>query len=96
MKYLLDTHLLLWAIAGDRRLPARLRTLLAEDGAEACFSAASVWEVAIKNGIPRRITGTAPLRSLTRSSTIREKCVLASNNPMAGAASVMGSRSFRP
>ena len=29
MKYLLDTHLLLWAIAGDRRLPARLRTLLA-------------------------------------------------------------------
>ncbi len=57
MKYLLDTHLLLWAIAGDRRLPARLRTLLAEDGAEACFSAASVWEVAIKNGIPRRALG---------------------------------------
>ena len=57
MKYLLDTHLLLWAIAGDKRFPAKVRALLAEDGAEAFFSAASVWEVAIKNGIPRRSVG---------------------------------------
>lgn len=57
MKYLLDTHLLLWAISGDRRFPARARELLAEGGAEAFFSAASVWEVAIKNGLPRRSLG---------------------------------------
>lgn len=57
MKYLLDTHLLLWAIAGDPRFPAKVRSLLAESGAEAFFSAASVWEVAIKNGLPRRSLG---------------------------------------
>lgn len=57
MKYLLDTHLLLWAISGDRRFPARARELLAESGAEAFFSAASVWEVSIKNGLPRRSLG---------------------------------------
>lgn len=57
MKYLLDTHLLLWAISGDRRFPARARELLAESGVEAFFSAASVWEVSIKNGLPRRSLG---------------------------------------
>ena len=57
MKYLLDTHLLLWAISGDRRFPARARELLAVSGSEAFFSAASVWEVSIKNGLPRRSLG---------------------------------------
>ena len=57
MKYLLDTHLLLWAIVDDPAFPPRVRKLLAESGAEAYFSAASVWEVAIKNGLPRRSLG---------------------------------------
>lgn len=47
MRLLLDTHIVLWAMADDARLPRALRDAIA--GAEALFiSAATVWEVAIK------------------------------------------------
>ena len=57
MKILFDTHLLLWAITDDRRLSARVRALLADPANECFYSAASVWEVAIKNGLPKRSLG---------------------------------------
>ena len=53
MKILLDTHLLLWAAGGSRRLPKRARHLLEDPETEPFFSAASVWEVAIKSGLGR-------------------------------------------
>ena len=47
MKLLLDTHIFLWAVAGDRRLKASARARLA--AAESVYvSAASIWEIAIK------------------------------------------------
>ncbi len=53
MKLLLDTHVLLWAAGTPRRLPRAARALL-EDGAnELVFSAASLWEVAIKQQLGR-------------------------------------------
>ena len=51
MKVLFDTHLLLWAITDDRRLSARVRALLADPANECFYSAASVWEVAIKHRV---------------------------------------------
>ena len=53
MKLLLDTHLLLWAAGEPRRLSKRARTLLANPDNELLFSAASLWEVAIKRGLGR-------------------------------------------
>ena len=53
MKYLLDTHLLLWAAAEPKRLPKAARALLGDAGNTLLFSAASVWEVAIKAGLGR-------------------------------------------
>lgn len=48
MRLLLDTHALLWALSGSGELPASLRDAL-EDQANMVFvSAASVWEMAIK------------------------------------------------
>lgn len=49
MALLLDTHLLLWALADPRRLPAEFRREL--DAADVHVSAASIWEIAIKNAI---------------------------------------------
>jgi PIN domain nuclease of toxin-antitoxin system len=46
---LLDTHLLLWSLADPRRLPTDFRREL--DGADVYVSAASIWEIAIKNSI---------------------------------------------
>ena len=53
MKLLLDTHLLLWAAGEPKRLSKQARTLIANPDNELLFSAASLWEVAIKRGLGR-------------------------------------------
>lgn len=53
MKLLLDTHLLLWAAGSPERLSATTRTLLEAPENELFFSAASLWEIAIKRGLGR-------------------------------------------
>ena len=53
MRLLLDTHLLLLAALGSTKLPAGARDLIVEAGTEPVVSAASLWEIAIKNGLGR-------------------------------------------
>lgn len=53
MRLLLDTHLLLWALAEPDRLDAVTRAALEDPGNEVLFSAASLWEIAIKAGLGR-------------------------------------------
>ncbi len=53
MNLLLDTHVLLWAAGTPGRLPDDVRALLEDQEARLFFSAASVWEVAIKRGLGR-------------------------------------------
>ena len=53
MKLLLDTHLLLWAAAHPERLSAQARELIEAPDNELVFSAASLWEIAIKRGLGR-------------------------------------------
>jgi PIN domain nuclease of toxin-antitoxin system len=43
---LLDTHLLLWALAAPSRLPTAVRRLIRD--ADVYVSAASIWEISIK------------------------------------------------
>ncbi|HEY4904276.1 MAG TPA: type II toxin-antitoxin system VapC family toxin [Candidatus Sulfotelmatobacter sp.] len=54
MKFLLDTHLLLWAAGEPRRFSKQARTLIENPDNELLFSAASLWEVAIKRGLGRK------------------------------------------
>jgi PIN domain nuclease of toxin-antitoxin system len=53
VKLLLDTHLLLWSAAMPKKLPAAARRLIDDPDHELIFSAASLWEVAIKNQLGR-------------------------------------------
>lgn len=53
MKLLLDTHLLLWAAGDPGRLSSDARALIEDPGNNPVFSAASLWEVAIKRGLGR-------------------------------------------
>jgi PIN domain nuclease of toxin-antitoxin system len=53
MRILLDTHVLLWALAEPHRLDAETRTTIESDATEVLFSAASIWEIAIKAGLGR-------------------------------------------
>ena len=47
MRLLLDTHVLIWWLAG-KNLPVRATELIRDPGNQIYASAASVWEVAIK------------------------------------------------
>ena len=53
MRILLDTHVALWALVDDRRLPPPARQLIADPRTEFWVSAASVWEIAIKHRLGR-------------------------------------------
>ena len=52
MKLLLDTHLLIWAASGI--LPQKAKKLITNEENMLLFSAASIWEVVIKNGLGRQ------------------------------------------
>lgn len=51
MKLLLDTHILLWAAAGD--LPASAARYVENRENTLLFSSASIWEIVIKRGLDR-------------------------------------------
>jgi PIN domain nuclease of toxin-antitoxin system len=53
VKFLLDTHVLLWAAGQPDRLAAKARRLMGDPRNELIFSAASLWEIAIKKGLGR-------------------------------------------
>lgn len=53
MKLLLDTDLLIWAAIGSDRLSAKARKSIEDPINALYFSAASLWEIAIKNGLGR-------------------------------------------
>ena len=62
MNLLLDTHLLLWAASEPERLSAGVRTLLLDPANQLVFSAASLWEISIKDGLERADFNVDPRR----------------------------------
>ncbi len=48
MNLLLDTHIFLWFISGDARLPILFRDEIQEPGNSVFLSVASLWEIIIK------------------------------------------------
>jgi PIN domain nuclease of toxin-antitoxin system len=48
VKLLLDTHALLWGLAGDDRLGANTRDLIVDPGNQVLISIVSLWEIAVK------------------------------------------------
>lgn len=53
MRLLLDTHTLIWWLTGDRRLRAPERGAIADPESIVHVSAASIWEIAIKQSLGR-------------------------------------------
>jgi len=53
MKFLLDTHVLLWALEDSPRLSAAARALIGEEENILLFSAISMAEIAIKSALRR-------------------------------------------
>ena len=61
MKYLLDTHAILWYAQGSGELSANARTLMESE--ECFYSMASLWEVAIKQKLGK-LDGTLSIKEL--------------------------------
>jgi PIN domain nuclease of toxin-antitoxin system len=53
LKILLDTHVLLWWLAGDTALPGNASDAIADSDSEVFVSAATAWEIAIKKAAGR-------------------------------------------
>jgi len=51
LRLLLDTHALLWWLAGDEALSVPARTAIADEGNSVFISAASAWEITAKHRI---------------------------------------------
>ncbi len=49
MKILLDTHILIWILQDDERLPSKARNILTNSETELFYSSASIWEAQIKH-----------------------------------------------
>jgi len=62
LNLLLDTHLLLWAASEPERLSAKARALLLDPANQLVFSAASLWEISIKNSLDRADFNVDPRR----------------------------------
>jgi PIN domain nuclease of toxin-antitoxin system len=80
MRILLDTHVLLWSLDQPERLPNDLRDTLCRRENEVYFSAASIWEIAIKTGLKRFDFNCRPddIAAAARETGLTELPVLAS------------------
>lgn len=53
MKLMLDTHVLLWAASAPAQLSTKAQAVIADPENQLYYSAASLWEIAIKNKLGR-------------------------------------------
>ena len=66
MRLLLDTHVFLWYITADPKLPATFRTASEDPANEVYLSAASVWEAVIKHQLGKLPLPAPPADYLPR------------------------------
>jgi PIN domain nuclease of toxin-antitoxin system len=69
MRLLLDTHVLLWALVEPGRLPTDARAAMEAPENALFFSAASIWEIAIKRALDRPDFDAEP--DLVRSAALQ-------------------------
>lgn len=60
MRLLLDTHVFLWYISADSRLPVTFRDSIRDPANEVYLSVASVWEAVIKYALAKLTLPEAP------------------------------------
>ncbi|XCN72624.1 MAG: type II toxin-antitoxin system VapC family toxin [Candidatus Electrothrix aestuarii] len=84
MKILLDTHIFLWFISGDRRLPEHIVSTVRSTKNEVYLSAVSIWEAVIKYKLGKLPLPESPESYLPRqrkrhhiaSLPVDEACVM--------------------
>jgi PIN domain nuclease of toxin-antitoxin system len=73
VRFLLDTHIAVWWVTCDPRLPEDARLLISDPANDFHVSAASIWEIAIKSALRRghpddmKMTGHEALADFERT-----------------------------
>ena len=49
MQILIDTHIAIWAVLDDPKLPKKAKDIIIDDRNEIFYSTASIWEITIKH-----------------------------------------------
>lgn len=62
MRILIDTHVLLWTLGGVQRLRKTSGASIADPDNDVLFSAATIWEIAIKAALGKRDFGVDPAK----------------------------------
>jgi PIN domain nuclease of toxin-antitoxin system len=57
MKYLVDTHVLLWSFLETDKLSKEVKTIFLDDNNEIYYSPISLWEISIKYGLKKLSLG---------------------------------------
>ena len=68
MRVLLDTHIILWALENNSKLPEKAREIIEDERNQIYYSTASVWEIAIKHM-------ARPDKMLINGRAFSEKCI---------------------
>lgn len=64
MRLLLDTHVVLWALADDKRLGPQVREHIVDGANEVLVSAATVWEISIKVALGKLVAPESLVEAL--------------------------------
>ena len=75
MRLLLDTHVLLWLLAGSTRIK-KISPRIQSDDNEVYYSVASLWEIAIKSGLGKLEYEVGQVREAAQASGYTELPVL--------------------
>src|SRR5580700_7114507 len=76
MNVLVDTHAVLWWLAGDKQLSRSAKRMLENPANRRCVSMASLWEIAIKINTGRLPTQNLTLRTIADELAKQEFVIL--------------------
>jgi PIN domain nuclease of toxin-antitoxin system len=63
MKYLADTHILLWSFIDPKKLTENVRSILLNEENDIYYSPVNLWEISIKYALKKlRLNGLTPER----------------------------------
>lgn len=72
MRLLLDTHVFLWLITADKRLPEKMREDILDSNNEVYLSVVSLWEISIKHQVGKLPLPESPETYLAAQSRRHE------------------------
>lgn len=87
MRYLLDTHVILWWLTEPEKLHIKTQKIIQDRGNEIFVSSASFWEIAIKKSIgrltlPHNLLETIAIEGFKILPIMPEECIGVADLPM--------------